>query len=127
MLCSEILDLHLQSRAGRERQLKANLEEIWSSGALLQTDERIRPFTFLWFAAGGCKFRGQVIARTVFGGLGYFVEMRFHPKCMWSAKKYRPKTLFNPLVLLANRIFAATPFPTATAEARMVSFKQAGG
>jgi hypothetical protein len=109
MLCSEILDLHLQPRVGRKRALKANLEAIWSSGALLRTDARIHEFTALWFVGGGRKFRGEVIAETLSRGLGYFVEMRFHPDCTWSQRKYRPQHLFNPLVLLANRIFETTP------------------
>ena len=111
MLCSEILNLHLQPRHGcerRERKLKANLEEIWSSGALLLTDSRIHQFTSLWFVGGGRKFHGEVIAGTLFTGLGYFVEIRFRPDCTWSQRNYRPQHLFNPLVLLANRIFAAT-------------------
>ncbi len=108
MLCSEILNLHLQPRVGRERKLKANLEEIWSSGALLRTDAQIHEFTSLWFVGGGRKFRGEVIAGTLSKGLGYFVEMRFHPDCLWSQRKYRPQHLFNPLVLLANKIFEAT-------------------
>src|SRR5580658_4701715 len=111
MLCSEIIDLHLQDSAKGERKLKVNLEEIWSSGALLQTDVRIRPFTSLWFAGGGCEFRGQVMEITSHPGLGYFVKMRFDPTCTWSEKKYRPKHLFNPLVALANRIFEETPNP----------------
>ena len=108
MLCSEILNLNLQPRVGRERKLKANLEEIWSSGALLCTDARIHKLTSLWFVGGGCKFRGEVISETLSRGLGYFVEMRFHPDCRWSERKYRPQHLFNPLVLLANKIFEAT-------------------
>jgi hypothetical protein len=109
MLCSAILDLHVHSKEGRERELKVNLEEIWSSGALFLTDVPIRPATSLWFAGGGCEFRGQVITPTLLRGLGYFIEMRFHPSCIWSEQKYRPKHLFNPLVLLANRIFEGTP------------------
>jgi hypothetical protein len=108
MLCSEILNLYLQPQAGRSRRLKANLEEIWPSGALLRTDARVHPFTSLWFVGGDCKFRGEVISGTVSRGLGYFIEMRFHPDCKWSERKYRPQHLFNPLVLLANRIFEAT-------------------
>ena len=107
-LCSEILNLHLQSKDGCEREVKVNLEEIWSSGALFLTDERIRPFTSLWFAVGGSEFRGQVTARRLLKGLGYFIEMRFQPGCAWSEQQYRPKHLFNPLVLLANRIFEGT-------------------
>jgi hypothetical protein len=137
MLCSEILNLHLRSRAGREREMKVNLEEIWPSGALFLTDEPIRPFTSLWFAGGGHEFRGQVMARTLLKGLGYFIEMRFHPGCAWSQQKYYPKHLFNPLVLLANRIFEATLrspgspsnglLPAAFARTAVASFKQASG
>ncbi len=115
MLCSEILNLHLQPRHGRERRerkLKANLEEIWSSGALLLTDSRIQQSTSLWFEGGGRKFYGEVIAGTLFRGLGYFVEIRFRPDCKWSERNYRPQHLFNPLVLLANKIFEATLQPS---------------
>ena len=55
MFCSEILNLHLQSKAGRVRTLKVNLEEIWSSGALFLTDVRIRPFTPFRFVGGGLR------------------------------------------------------------------------
>ena len=85
VMCSEILSLVLQSREGRECRLKVNLEEIWSSGALFQTDVPIR--------------------------LGYFIEMRFHPGCLWSEHKYRPKHLFNPEVLLPNRMLEGTLHP----------------
>ena len=112
MLCSEILNLHLEPRHGRERKLKANLEEIWSSGALLLTESRIHQFTSLWFVGGGRKFHGEVIAGTLFMGLGYFVEIRFRPDSTWSERNYRPQHLFNPLVLLANRIFEATLQPS---------------
>ncbi len=108
MFCSEILDLHLQSKAGRIRTLKVNLEEIWSSGARFQTNVRIRPFTPFRFVGGGYEFRGQVIARNLLRGLGYFVEMRFDPQFTWSEQKYCPQHLFYPLVLLANRIFETT-------------------
>jgi len=108
MFCSEILNLRLQPKAGRERTLKVNLEEIWPSGALFQTDARISPQTEFSFMGGGYEFRGHVIARKLVRGLGYFVEMRFDPSYNWSEKKYRPQHFFNPLVLLANRIFETT-------------------
>jgi hypothetical protein len=108
MFCSEILNLHLNSKAGRVRTLKVNLEEIWSSGALFLTDVRIRPFTPFRFVGGGYEFRGRVIAQKLLRGLGYFVEMQFDSKSTWSEEKYRPQHFFNPLVLLANRIFETT-------------------
>jgi len=135
MLCSEILNLYLQPQVGRERKLQANLEEIWSSGALLRTDTRIRELTPLWFVGGGRKFQGKAIAGTLSRGLGYFVEMQFHADCRWSERKYRPQHLFNPLVLLANKIFEATlyspgipltsPGPDMLARTAAVSLKEA--
>jgi len=106
--CSQMLRLHLQYRSGRPRRLNANLEEIWSSGALFLTGVRIPPLTRLWFDCGGSEFHGKVIARTFSERLGYFVEMRFDPGNRWSEREFRPKHLFNPLLLLANRIFEAT-------------------
>ena len=137
-LCSEILNLHLQAGTGRERELKANLEEIWPTGAIFWIDRQIREFTSLWFLGGGVKFRGQVVAQTLLGGFGCLIEMRFHPSCKWSERKYHPKYLFNPLVLLADRIFETTlyarqtlpagPRPVAFARtAAMSSFKAASG
>jgi hypothetical protein len=115
MLCSELVNLHLRPRLGRERQLEVTLEEIWSSGAVLRTDERIALRTSLWFVGGGRKFQGRLIERTLQKGLGYFIEIRFQPNCLWHDEEYRPTHLFNPLVLLADRIFAAMPYPSVTA------------
>lgn len=111
ILCSEIVSLQVQSKAGRPREVKVNLEEIWSSGALFQTDARIAPHTPLRFTRGGCEFRGKAAVRTFLRGLGGFIEMRFDADCTWSEQRYRPKHYFNPLVLLANRIFEATLEP----------------
>jgi hypothetical protein len=105
--CSEILSLHVEPKSGRPRKLSVNLEEIWPSGALFQTDARIPPQTRLWFACGGCEFRGTAIARIFSKGLGYFVEIRFDRDCQWSARQFRPKHFLNPLVLLANHVFEA--------------------
>ena len=108
MLCSEIVSLHLEARTGRDRVLKANLEEIWPAGAILWTDVQIRQYASLFFLGGGFEFRGQVSGQKLLRGLGYLVEMQFYQGCRWSEQKYRPKHLFNPLVLLANRVFETT-------------------
>jgi hypothetical protein len=81
MLCSEIVNLHVQVGTGRDCELKANLEEIWPAGAVLWTDVRIRQYTSLWFLGGGLELRGQMVAQRLLRGLGYLVEMRFHPGC----------------------------------------------
>jgi hypothetical protein len=108
MLCSEIVNLYVQAGAGRNRILKANLEEIWPAGAIFWTDVRIRQCTSLRFLGGGSEFCGQVTGQKLLRGLGYLVEMQFYPGCRWTEQEYRPKHLFNPLVLLANRLFETT-------------------
>lgn len=118
MLCSEIVSLQVQDRSGGSRTLKANLEEIWPGGAIFWTDVRIRRYTALSFLGGGFEFRGQVSAQKLFRGLGYMVEMQFHPGYRWSEQEYRPKHLFNPLVLLANRVFETTLCATRISLAR---------
>lgn len=108
MLCSEIVSLRVQARAGRNRILKANLEEIWPAGAIFWTDVRIRQYTSLRFLGGGFEFHGRVSGQKLLRGLGYLVEMQFDPGYRWTEQKYRPKHLFNPLMLLANRVFETT-------------------
>ena len=77
MLCSEILNVHLQSKVGRERVLSVNLRRsghrVQSSG----TDVRIRECTSLTLVTGGREFRGQVAAPTLRSQLGYVVELLF--------------------------------------------------
>ena len=62
--CSRMLILQLESRSGRARKLNVNLKEIWRSGALFQTDVRIRPLTRLRLACSGCEFDGRAVSRT---------------------------------------------------------------
>jgi hypothetical protein len=111
MLCSDLLKLRLQYKAGRKRDFEANLEEIWHSGAIFLTDVRVPVCASMSFTAGGKEFRAIVIARRFRKGLGYFVEVQFATNSHWSEQIYRPKHLFNPLMTLANKIFAATPHP----------------
>lgn len=135
LLCSEILNLHLHFKAGRERELKANLEEIWSAGALFLSDVRVPCCASLWFEAGGHRFRGKIASRKFFKGLGYFLEVHFARDSRWSEQKFRPKHFFNPLLMLADRIFEATPhppvspaeaMPTASSFSVPLAFKPAG-
>ena len=109
LLCSQMVTLQVQPKSGRLRKLAANLEEIWPSGACLQTDGRIPRLSRVRFACGGFEGRGKIVTRTFLKGLGYFVEVRFDRRCRWSEAHYRPEHLLNPLILLANRVFETTP------------------
>jgi hypothetical protein len=106
--CSDLVNLHFQSESGRKRTLTVNLEEIWPTGALFLTNARISCATRLWIAIGNRRYSGKVSACTLSRPLGYFIEIRFDRRCQWSEHEYRPQHHFNPLVLLANRIFEAT-------------------
>jgi hypothetical protein len=98
-LCSELLILNFRFASGPECRTEVNLEEIWPSGALFQTDTQIRRSAQLRFAGGGREFLGEAVSITRCPILGYFVEMRFAPACRWSEGQYRPKYLFNPQAL----------------------------
>src|ERR1700722_18564248 len=104
MLCSDLLKLRLQSKAGRKRDVEANLEEIWSSGAVFLTDARVPVCSSMSFTAGEKEFRAVVTSRRFRKGLGYYVEVQFATNSHWSEQLYRPKHLFNPLMTLANKI-----------------------
>ncbi len=126
--CSEIVRVHLQSGSRRGRELKVNLEEIWPTGALFLTSTRIPSLTRLRFRCWDYEYHGEVIARKFSKSLGYFVEMRFDSGCRWTEQQYRPRHFFNPLVLLANRIFEATlrdPGDTQGSLTRPLSFAAA--
>ena len=100
MLCSEIVHLHVKPRCGRAQQIDATVEEIWSSGALLQAEVQVPPSSELWFVGSGRKFRGKADSDAFVPELGHHIEMRFDSNSRWSRQIYRPKHLFNPSVLL---------------------------
>jgi hypothetical protein len=115
MLCSEMVTLHWQPKSGASRKLTANLEQIWTWGACLQTDTRISRLSRLWFVCGDYEFRGRVVALGFLKDLGYFLDVRFDRGCRWSELKHRPQHFLNPLVLLAHRVLGATLSPQIAA------------
>lgn len=99
VLCSELVTARWVSEFGSEREVVVNLEEIWSSGATLQSPGPIRSKTPLDIRTPKLELSGVVrICRADF--TGYFVEMEFDEDVRWSRELYEPEHLFDPRSLL---------------------------
>jgi len=72
--CSSCSTSKSPARTGGAESFSRNLEEIWASGAVVQTDKPIAPSTRLRFVRGGYQFYGQVVARR------FFVSNRLHDR-----------------------------------------------
>jgi hypothetical protein len=119
MLCSDLVTVHWKDRSGRNRHTVANLEDISMSGACLQLEQGLPIGTAVRVVAPGMVFR----ARTVYctrNRAGCYLGLRFESGSKWSRRKYRPKHLLDPRILIAMtlrpakrpaRAAAAPPLP----------------
>lgn len=98
-LCSDLVEVEIRGHAGRQTNVIGNLEEIWSSGAVLLLEIPVPRRSRLAFRCRQTLFHATVTscARQF---LGYFVELRFDAGWRWSRRKVRPKHLFDPATLL---------------------------
>lgn len=94
-LCSELVTVRWVSEFGGNREVAANLEEIWEKGAQLQFPNPIRVHTQLRVTAGNAEFTG-VVRSCVADFIGYFVEIDFAGGYFWSPDQYEPAHLFDP-------------------------------
>lgn len=109
MLCSELLCLHVESAPGVRQKIRANLEEIWTSGAILQTDSPIPPLSRVWFSRHGNRFLGRAGSISFLPGLGHFIEMQFEAGSRWFEQSYRPKHMLNPHALSKEQRAGVVP------------------
>ena len=93
-LCSHMVRLKVGDNPGRW----ANLEEIWSDGAVLECEEDIRSGEPARISCEGAFFAGHVTAveRHEFG---WKVEIRFLPATPWSIEQWRPEHALDPASL----------------------------
>ena len=98
-MCSELVTVSWVSKFGRPREVVANLEEIWSSGARLQFPGPVQPETRLRITTAKPELRGTVRACSA-DFIGYFVDVEFDEGCQWAPEQYGPKHLLDPQDLL---------------------------
>jgi hypothetical protein len=88
-LCSDLVAL--KTAAGEST---VNLEEIWTAGALLDTEEPVEEGVAAVMHGGGNGFSGRVV-RVRRHEFGWHVEMEFSPLTPWSPERFLPRHLLR--------------------------------
>jgi len=83
-LCSELVPLRVNSR-----EFFVNLEEIWQSGAVLESEEPVPEGARFEIRHDAVFFAGEVI-RVERHQFGWRIEVRFSPLTFWNPEEFRP-------------------------------------
>jgi hypothetical protein len=96
-LCSELVVLKRGSR-----QSTVNLEEIWTTGAAIETDDVLETGETVELECGENRFPAAVtlVAKHEFGCR---VEMEFPQGVAWSPEVFRPQHMLDPQSLAAKK------------------------
>ena len=88
-LCSQLVAL----RCGGTL-LTVNLEEIWESGAILESDDEIPHCALAELRCAGVSLYGH-LTRAEQHDFGWRIEMEFSPLTPWSPERFRPDHLLD--------------------------------
>ena len=88
-LCSQLVAL----RCGGP-PLTVNLEEIWESGAILESDHEIQHCALAELRCAGVSLYGR-LTRAEKHDFGWRIEMEFSPLTPWSPERFRPDHLLD--------------------------------
>jgi hypothetical protein len=99
MLCADLIDVWWIDDSGNQVKALANLEDISSSGACLQTDVPVPVESDLHICHPQVEFQGRA-RYCVFRDTGYFSGVQFSNGFEWDARLFRPKHLLDPRRLL---------------------------
>jgi hypothetical protein len=96
-LCSQLVDLRLSTMEPGSRQTASrtvNLEEIWTNGAVLESDEPVEVGGKVEIRCGTAFFTGSIVSveRHEFG---WRLEMEFSPATPWNSEQFRPEHLLD--------------------------------
>jgi hypothetical protein len=103
MLCADLVRLEWKDSSGRTRSAVANLEDISVSGACVQLEAPLAKGTALRLIAAPKVLRGKTtycLARDD----GYYVGLRFAAGSKWEKRRFRPRYLFDPRVLIIHNL-----------------------
>ena len=92
-LCSELVTLRFAGES-----LVANLEEIDSAIAVLESEEPLPVGVTAEMDTGSRCFSGKLISAEQ-TPLGWRIEFEFSPSNPWSVDRFRPRHLFDPSTL----------------------------
>jgi hypothetical protein len=89
-LCSQLIEL----RCGGS-SLTVNLEEIWETGAVLESDENVPTHVPADLQSGAVTLCGRLTTAEKHA-FGWRLEMEFSPLTPWSPERFRPAHLLDP-------------------------------
>lgn len=102
-LCSELVTARWGGPTLSEREAVINLEEIWESGCMLLSSERIPAFTPLRLSCRKSEFLGAVQRCEEDADLsGFTIEIQFRPGSEWFPEKFLPAHLLDPESLVPD-------------------------
>jgi hypothetical protein len=96
-LCSQLAELRISTAEPgllQDANRIVNLEEIWTSGAVLESQEPAQEGARVEIRCGTAFFAGTIVhvERHEFG---WRVEMEFSPMTPWNAKQFQPEHLLD--------------------------------
>ncbi len=98
LLCSQLVTLVLEGRDGSAESHEANLDDISSRGACVETERPVAVGVAALLIASGRSFPGT-IRHCTFRETGYFVGIEFETAVRWSSDDFEPEHLLDPQAL----------------------------
>lgn len=96
-LCSQLVSLsEYSSDTGGDRLV--NLEEIWSSGAILEAETAVTRGAMVELRCGPAVFGGRIVEVEAHE-FGWRFEVEFSPETPWRPEDFRPEHLLDPSAL----------------------------
>jgi hypothetical protein len=92
-LCSQLVALK-NNREESAVTIVVNLEEIWSNGAVLESEEPVEQGAMVEIRCGEAFFAGRIV-QVEHHEVGWRLEMEFSPLTPWSPEHFRPKHLLD--------------------------------
>ncbi|MBY0375819.1 MAG: PilZ domain-containing protein [Bryobacteraceae bacterium] len=105
MLCADIVEVTHHDGSGRRHSLTANLEDISTTGACLQTEQALAVGLTVKIRYPKGEISG-VVRYCTFKEIGYFIGIEFEPGQKWSKKSFRPQHLLDPRRLVNKPLVA---------------------
>lgn len=96
-LCSQLVELRMSTTAPGSPPVTdrtVNLEEIWTHGAVLESEEPVEEGAKVEIRCGEAFFAGGII-RVERHDFGWRLEMEFSPLTPWNAQQFQPQHLLN--------------------------------
>jgi hypothetical protein len=97
-LCSELVVLKQDAM-----QTVVNLEEIWSDGAALESDDPLAIGIAVELECGENRFKGTVVSATQHE-FGWWIELSFSPETPWNPEIFRPGHMVDPETLKGEKV-----------------------